>query len=59
MKFQLLARLDLDGEKILGEERMLEGSVGRIRAVEEGPDGYMYLLTDESNGRLLRMEPAG
>lgn len=59
LKFQLLARLDLDGEKVLGEERMLEGSVGRIRAVEQGPDGYIYLLTDESNGRLLRMEPAG
>lgn len=59
LKFQLLARLELEGETVLGEERMLEGRVGRIRAVEEGPDGYIYLLTDASDGRLLRMEPAG
>lgn len=58
LKFELLARLELDGEKVLGEERMLEGRFGRIRAVEEGPDGYIYLLTDEAGGRLLRMEPA-
>lgn len=59
LKFQLLARLELDGEKVTGEERLLAGSYGRIRAVDEGPDGYIYLLTDESNGRLLRLEPAG
>lgn len=57
LKFQLLARLELDGEKVLNEERMLDGRYGRIRAVNEGPDGYLYLLTDDSNGHLLRMEP--
>lgn len=59
LKFQLLARLELDGEKVVNEERMLEDRYGRIRAVEEGPDGYIYLLTDEGDGRLLRLEPAG
>jgi len=58
LKFQLLARLELDGREVLGEERMLEGALGRIRAVEQGPDGYLYLLTDAGNGRLLRLEPA-
>lgn len=58
LKFELLARLELNGRKVLGEERMLKGELGRIRAVEQGPDGYLYLLTDESNGRLLRLEPA-
>lgn len=57
LKFELLARLELDGREVLSEERMLEGKLGRIRAVEQGPDGYLYLLTDESNGRLLRLEP--
>ncbi|HSH42272.1 MAG TPA: PQQ-dependent sugar dehydrogenase [Arenicellales bacterium] len=57
LKYQLLARLELDGDKVVAEERMLEGAYGRIRAVEEGPDGYLYLLTDERNGRLLRLEP--
>lgn len=57
LKHRLLARLELDGEKVLSEERLLEGRYGRIRAVNEGPDGYIYLLTDETNGRLLRMEP--
>jgi len=59
LKYQLLVRLELDGERVKSEERMLEGRYGRIRAVAEGPDGYLYLLTDESNGRLLRLEPAG
>jgi len=58
LKFELLARLELDGRVVLDEERLLEGELGRIRAVEQGPDGYLYLLTDERNGRLLRLEPA-
>lgn len=58
LKFQLLVRLELNGNEVVEEERMLEDEFGRIRAVEEGPDGYLYLLTDESNGRLLRIEPS-
>ncbi len=56
---QLLARLTVEGRRITGEERLL-GSLGvRIRDVRDGPDGYLYLLTDESDGALLRLEPAG
>ncbi|HWH49088.1 MAG TPA: PQQ-dependent sugar dehydrogenase [Burkholderiales bacterium] len=58
LKFQFLARLELDGEKILKEERLIQGELGRIRDVRTGPDGYIYLLTDESAGVLARIEPA-
>jgi aldose sugar dehydrogenase len=55
---KLLARLELDGEQVVAEERLLEGAIGRIRDVEVGPDSYLYLLTDESDGGLYRLEPA-
>jgi glucose/arabinose dehydrogenase len=58
LKDQLLARLELDGERVVGEERLLEDAIGRIRDVEVGPDGFLYLLTDESDGGLYRLEPA-
>lgn len=55
---RLVARLTVEGRRITGEERLL-GNLGvRIRDVRDGPDGYLYLLTDESNGALLRLEPA-
>ncbi|HLT03373.1 MAG TPA: PQQ-dependent sugar dehydrogenase [Pseudomonas sp.] len=50
-----LIRLQLDGERVVHEERLL-GQLGkRIRDVRQGPDGYLYLLTDEANGVLLRV----
>ncbi|HZA66633.1 MAG TPA: PQQ-dependent sugar dehydrogenase [Geminicoccaceae bacterium] len=55
---EVLARLELDGERVVEEERLLEGVLGRIRDVRVGPDGYLYLLTDESDGGLHRLEPA-
>jgi glucose/arabinose dehydrogenase len=58
LKDQLLARLELDGERVVAEERLLEGAIGRIRDVETGPDGFLYLLTDERDGALYRLEPA-
>jgi aldose sugar dehydrogenase len=59
LKFQLLARLEVDGNRIAREERLLEDMGERIRDVVQGPDGYLYLLTDEDDGRILRLEPAG
>lgn len=53
-----LARLELDGERVVSEERLLEDRDWRIRDVRQGPDGYLYLLTDAGNGRLLRLVPA-
>ena len=59
LKSQQLVRLRLDGDRVVEEERLLRGVVKeRVRDVEQGPDGYIYLLTDEDNGRLLRLQPA-
>jgi glucose/arabinose dehydrogenase len=58
LKFQLLVRLELDGEKVIKEERLLQGLRERIRDVRQGPDGALWLLTDNSNGRVLRVRPA-
>jgi glucose/arabinose dehydrogenase len=58
LRDEMLVRLRLDGEKVVSEERMLKGVLGRIRDVRQGPDGYLYLLTDERNGVLVRLEPA-
>ncbi|RZU98618.1 glucose/arabinose dehydrogenase [Spiribacter vilamensis] len=52
-----LARLRLDGQEVVSEERLLEDRGWRIRAVESGPDGNLYLLTDQANGRLVRVNP--
>ena len=58
LKFQLLVRLELDGTRVTHEERLLKELEERIRDVRQGPDGYLYLLTDSSDGRILRLEPA-
>lgn len=52
-----LARLTLAGQQIVGEERLLAGRA-RIRDVKVGPDGALYLLTDEEDGELLALVPA-
>jgi len=59
LKFQMLVRLEIDGHHVVKEERLLEEMGDRIRDVVQGPDGYLYLLTDEDDGRILRIEPAG
>lgn len=58
LKFGNLVRLELDGDNIVDEERLLKFEFGRIRDVVQGPDGLIYLLTDSSNGKLLRLSPA-
>jgi len=58
LRDQLLVRLRLDGEKVVKEERLLAGRLGRIRDVRQGPDGLVYLLTDSSDGAIVRLEPA-
>jgi glucose/arabinose dehydrogenase len=56
---QLLARVEFDGLRFVKEERLLEDRIGRIRCVRSGPDGYLYISTDDSDGRIVRLEPAG
>jgi glucose/arabinose dehydrogenase len=55
LKDEALLRLELDGDKVVHEERLLESLDERIRDVRVGPDGYVYVLTDASKGRLLKI----
>jgi glucose/arabinose dehydrogenase len=50
-----LVRVELDGENVVNEERIPLGA--RVRDVEQGPDGFLYVLTDEEDGDLLRLMP--
>ncbi|MBZ3664060.1 PQQ-dependent sugar dehydrogenase [Pseudomonas monteilii] len=52
---QELIRLQLDGDKVLHEERLLGDLKARIRDVRVGPDGYLYVLTDDKDGALLKV----
>lgn len=51
-----LVRLTIDNDRVTREERYL-GSIGRVRDVQQGPDGFLYLITDADNGSLLRVAP--
>ena len=59
LKDQMLVRLTLDGDKVVGEERLLQDMQprDRIRDVRQGPDGAVYLLTDNAKGRILKLTP--
>jgi len=58
LKFQMIVRLELKDGKVVKEERLLQELHERIRDVRQGPDGALYLLTDNSAGRILRLAPA-
>ncbi len=51
-----LVRLSTEGDRVTGEERLLQGRA-RFRQVLQGPDGFLYLLTDEGTGRVLQLRP--
>lgn len=59
LKDRMLVRLRLEGADVVKEERLLEGVLGRIRDVRQGPDGLVYLLTDHRNGALIQLAPSG
>ena len=46
-----IVRVALSGREVLGQENLLDGKVGRIREVAEGPDGYIYFSTSNRDGR--------
>lgn len=52
-----LFRLVVDGDEISSDEVLLDGTVGRIRDVRQGPDGFLYVVTDQSDGGVYRIEP--
>lgn len=55
LKEKNLIRLSINGEKVVEEQRLLTDRAERIRDVRQGPDGYLYVLTDEDNGKLLKV----
>lgn len=57
LKFGYLDRIELKDGKVVAEHKLLEDGRARIRDVKQGPDGLLYVLTDESNGKLLRLRP--
>ena len=54
-----LVRLALENDRVVGEERLLADRGDRIREVVQGPEGALYLLTDDSDGKLLKLTPGG
>ena len=52
-----LVRLDMKGDRVVGEERLLADQNERLREVKQGPDGSIYVLTDNAKGRILRLTP--
>ena len=68
LKGAKIIRVTLDGRKVVAQENLLENTYGRIREMEEGPDGYIYFSTSNRDGRgaatkdddrILRIVPAG
>ncbi|WP_436315775.1 PQQ-dependent sugar dehydrogenase [Variovorax sp. LjRoot84] len=57
LKFGYLDRIELMDGKVVAEHKLLEDGRARIRDVKQGPDGLLYVLTDESDGKLLRLRP--
>lgn len=58
LKEKNLIELTLSGDKVQEQKRLLEDRGARIRDVRVGPDGYLYVLTDESDGQLLKISPS-
>jgi len=57
LRAQALVRIVLDGDKVVQQERLLLTLNERIRDVRQGPDGFLYLLTDNADGRVLKVLP--
>ncbi len=55
LKFSYLDRIELSGGKVVREHKLLAALGERIRDVRQGPDGWLYVLTDSARGRLLRL----
>ena len=58
LKDQMLVHLTVEGGRVVGEERLFRRTFGRVRDVRIGPDGAIWMLTDEPNGKLIRLAPA-
>lgn len=58
LKEKNLIELTLNGDRVTGQQRLLDDRKERIRDVRVGPDGYLYVLTDDSDGQLLKLSPS-
>jgi aldose sugar dehydrogenase len=56
LKFRYLNRIEIKDNKVVAEHKLLKGVDARIRDVRQGPDGLLYVLTDEEKGKLIRIE---
>ncbi len=54
---QEIYRLVLEDNRVVHKETLIIGKIGRIRDIRQGPDGYIYLATDEGDGGIYRLEP--
>ena len=57
LRASAIVRLELEGDRVVHEERLLRQIDARIRDVAAGPDGAVYAITDEGNGKILRISP--
>jgi glucose/arabinose dehydrogenase len=59
MAARRLVRLVLDGTRVVGEEHLLADRNQRVRDVRQGPDGLLYIVTDETAGAVWKLVPRG
>ena len=57
LTYNVITRLDFNGSTVGSEERLLDGKYGRLRLVTTNSDGFIYVLTDGSNAKLLKIAP--
>lgn len=57
LAFRQLDRMEIENNTVVSREVLIKDFKQRVRDVRNGPDGYLYLLTDEENGEILRLEP--
>ncbi|MEO7242589.1 MAG: PQQ-dependent sugar dehydrogenase [Variovorax sp.] len=57
LKFGYLDRIELAGDKVVAEHKLLDAGGARIRDVRQAPDGLLYVLTDDEDGKLIRLQP--
>ena len=55
LKFRQLHHVEIEANQIVADTVILQDSIGRLRDVEIGPDGAIYLLNDEDQGALYRL----
>jgi glucose/arabinose dehydrogenase len=59
MGAEALVRLEVEDGRVTGEEHLLGERGQRVRDVRQGPDGFLYVVTDEDDGEVWRIRPGG